>query len=84
MDRGGIGQHQFLQLADIIENLPAFIIYRQFPFFHVNFTNGPDIAVKNFFIVIVADLHDLIMEPVLRAAAKEDPGRIHGFLQHLV
>ena len=85
MNGGGVGKGQFLQLTYVIHHFPSIKIHGQFPLFHVHMIYDTYVTIENFLIIVVADLHDFIMEPVLRAtSAQENAARIHGLLQHLI
>jgi hypothetical protein len=62
LDRGRIGQHQLVQLADAIDHLPALEIDRQFALLQVEARDDTQVAVVDFLVVVVLDLHDLVAE----------------------
>ena len=85
VDCGGVSQRQLLQLRHIVDNFPSVKVHGQLPVLCVNPADKPDIPVEHFLVVVVADLHDFVVETVLRpASAQQNPGGIHGRLQPLV
>ena len=60
MYRCRIGMHQFIQLRCFIFYDVLVKIYFQRPFLQIYTLYGSNISVKNFFFIIISDLHDFI------------------------
>ena len=63
MDCCCIGKCQFIQFCDIILYDASVEIHFQISGCHIHRIDHPDIAVKHFFVIIIADLHHLIALP---------------------
>ena len=60
VDRRGIGQHQFVQFAETVADLPAVEVGDQLALGRVDAPHDPKVAVVDIAIVVVLDLHDLV------------------------
>ena len=80
-----VSQDQLIQLRRVIIDGPPVEGNRQGLFLHIDRLNKSDIPVKDLFVIIVADLHDLVPGPVqIPASFETAAARIDGFLQGLV
>ena len=83
--RCGIGQHQLVKLRHVIDNQTVVKLDAQLPILRVNVLYDADVPVEDLFLVIVADLHDLVAPAVFHApAAQAEAVGIHRLLEHLV
>ena len=83
VDRDGVGQHEVLEFGKWIQDRTAVENHR-----HALGPGGrhaPDVAVEDFLVVVVADLHHLVARaPAADASRCVLPGRVEGALQHRV
>src|SRR5262249_52907260 len=83
VNRGGIGRHQRVQLAKSERNGAAVKTGSQFTGVRVDIVDVPDIAVVDFLVVVIFDLHDLVAgcEGPAEALDLAFVGRVQGPLQ---
>ena len=60
MHRGGVGQHQRVQLAEVVGHLPALEVDHQLALVRIDPPHDPEVAVVDLALVVVLDLHDLV------------------------
>ena len=68
-----IGQNHFIQFAKIIDNITVIKGSGYLAFLGPNSGDAADIAVKNIFVIVVADLHDLIIDTESAVPADKAP-----------
>ena len=82
MDRNGISENQFVQVAVVIRDVDAVDVNVDLLLFRVDFGYEAHVAVEDVLIVVVPDLHDTVADAELPAAALQlIPVRVQGFLQ---
>src|SRR5262249_21769679 len=69
VDRRGIRQHQFIQLAEPVAHLPTVECDDELTFLLFDASYDADVAVVDLTVVVVLDLHDLVARTVGRAEA---------------
>ena len=90
VDRHGIGQHQFIQLTDIVHYRAVIKAYGQLPFLFVYLQDNANITIEDFLLIIIPDLHNLVpgIKGIAASGKSRFPGtarcRIHRLLQFLV
>ena len=66
VDGNGVGQHQFVQLMELVANEERACLLYEFDFercaVFVNAANPANVAVEDAFVVVVARLHDFIAD----------------------
>ncbi len=72
MDGDGISQRQFIELAELVSDETFIVLDTQFSLGGVDFCDVADVAIENFFIIIVLGLNDFI------ADAKDGAKFFHG------
>ena len=71
MDGRCVGQHQFIQFRDIVGDISAIKIDSKSTVLGVHEADDPYVAVEYLFVIVVADLHDLVPLPELHAGMAE-------------
>ena len=71
MDCCCIGKCQFIQFCDIILYDASVEIHFQISGCHIHRIDHPDIAVKHFFVIIIADLHHFIVYAKYKTASSQ-------------
>ena len=85
VDGAGVGQDELVQLGDVIGDIPAVEVDLELPLLHIHMADHADVPVEDLLVVVIADLHDLVVQAVLGAApAQADSRRIQDLLQLLV
>ena len=64
MNGNRVGRHYFVEFFPIVPDITVIIPDNKAFFLYVHTGNPPDIAVVHIFLIVVADLHDLVAEPV--------------------
>jgi hypothetical protein len=75
VNRDGIGQNHLIKLRKVVDDLLSIKIDGQFSLFFVDLDYPSNVSVKDFFVVFVGNLHDLVAQ-FERPAAVEDPRRL--------
>jgi hypothetical protein len=58
--RGGVGQLQLVQLAEVVADYPSVEVGHQLAGLRIDRFDQPEIAVEHFLGVVVGDLHHLV------------------------
>ena len=64
VDGGGVGEHNLVQLTELIDNLPAVEIDQDLCFTCVDCGDEPDVTVEGVFLVVVLNLHHLVTDAI--------------------
>jgi len=85
VNRAGVGQHQFIEFAlRVTDGLPV-KQNDQRTVFLIHLLDEADVPVEDFFVVIVAQLHDTVIGPEVRATPHQrGAGGIERGLDHVV
>ena len=71
MNRGSIGQGEFIEFPEGILHGPAIKVDVEDSFFEIDLCDPPDVAVEDLFLVIVDVLKDFITRRIRPAKALE-------------
>ena len=64
VDGGRVGEHNLVQLTELIDDLPAVEIDQDLCFIRVDCSDEPDVAVEGVLLVVVLNLHHLVADAV--------------------